>query len=165
MKYKHELIGKKVLIICNSGGRSIKKIYCAYVLGEIIEINPITNKVKIKLIDTGIRYFTLYILFYCRLGTSTSFEFNLNSNDPFDINTSNLYNDIFAYKNPDVYDRTWWYTIYIEDVASKLIEKNLNEIKDKPVYHSYFLSTECYGKYRSKQEYLKYLLSEFTNEI
>ena len=41
MKYRNDLIGKKILIICNSIGSSYKRLYCSYILGKIIEYNPI----------------------------------------------------------------------------------------------------------------------------
>ena len=47
MDSRNDLIGKKVLIISNSIGSSYKKPYCSYVLGEITEYNPDTNKIMI----------------------------------------------------------------------------------------------------------------------
>ena len=47
MKYRNDLIGKKILIICNSIGSSYKRLYCSYVLGKIIEYNPATNKIMV----------------------------------------------------------------------------------------------------------------------
>lgn len=45
MKYRNDLISKKVLIICNSIGDNYKKLYCSYVLGKITEYDPVTNKI------------------------------------------------------------------------------------------------------------------------
>lgn len=158
MKYKHELIGKKVLIICDSNP-SYKRICCAYLLGEIFDFDTIKNRIIVRLIDTGISYNNLYNIIYSKLGTATLFEFKLNTNDPFDDN--NCYkDDIFAYRNPYDYNKLWWFAIYIGNNARKLIQKDLNEIKDKSVYDNYFLSQNCLEKYKSKNEYLTYLLNE-----
>lgn len=149
MKYRHELIGKKVLIICNSIGTNYRKSYCSYVLGRITEYNPITNKICV-IRDTN------------HIGSSVEFE--LNNHDPFDFP---FYKDNrFATKNPTDYNETWWYIILSDEYAINLLKNNIKHINlRKPDYKSYYLSSVCYGKYKSKKEYLTYLLNELNNEV
>ena len=69
MKYRNDLIGKKILIICNSIGSSYKRLYCSYVLGEITGYDPATNKIMV-IRNTG------------HIGSAV--EFKMNNHDPFE---------------------------------------------------------------------------------
>lgn len=160
MKYKHELIGKKVLIICDCDGISIHRIYCAYILGEIIKYNPDKNEINIRIVNTD--YYILYKLFYSKLGNHTYFEFTLNMNDPF----VHIYSDNrLAYKEPKDYNKLWYYIVYSDNEAISLLKNNLSDKEDKPVYGYAYLSTDCYYKqFKSKKKYLTYLLHELSNE-
>lgn len=138
MEYKNDLIGKKVLIICNSIGSSYKKLYCSYVLGEITGYNPDTNKIMV------IRNAE-----------------HADSPIEFKINNDNL----FATREPENDNEKWWYVAFVDDKAIQLLKLNLlKQNNRRPVYKSYYLSTICYGKYKSKKEYLTYLLNELNNK-
>ena len=141
MESRNDLIGKKVLIICNSIGVNYKKLYCSYVLGEITEYNPVTNKIMvIRNTDHA----------------DSPIEFKINNNS---------FDKQFATKEPENDNETWWYVAFIDDEAIKLLKGNLlKQNNRRPVYKSYYLSTICYGKYKSKKEYLTYLLNELNNK-
>jgi len=162
MKYKHELIGNKVLIICDCDDISIHRIYCAYILGEVIDYNPITNEISIRIINNDMNYYRMYKLFYSKLGTRTYFEFKLNTYDPFDHKYCS--DNRLGYIDPRDYNDLWWYEAYSGNEAISLLKNNLLETKDKPVYNYCYLSTDCYGSFKSKKEYLTYLLNELSNE-
>ena len=138
MKYRNDLIGKKVLIICNSIGDNYKKPYCSYVLGKITEYDPATNKIMVirntEHVDSPI-------------------EFKINNDNRF------------ATREPKNDNETWWYIALADDKAIQLLKGNLlKQNNRRPVYKSYYLSTICYGKYKSKKEYLTYLLNELNNK-
>ena len=138
MDSRNDLIGKKVLIICNSIGSSYKKLYCSYVLGKITGYDPATNKIMV------IR--------------NTE---NADSPIEFKINNDNQ----FATREPENDNEKWWYTAFVDDKAIQLLKLNLlKQNNRRPVYKSYYLSTICYGKYKSKKEYLTYLLNELNNK-
>ena len=138
MDSRNDLIGKKVLIICNSIGSSYKKLYCSYVLGEITGYDPATNKIMV------IR--------------NTE---HADSPIKFKINNDNR----FATREPENDNEKWWYTAFVDDKAIQLLKLNLlKQNNRRPVYKSYYLSTICYGKYKSKKEYLTYLLNELNNK-
>ena len=141
MESRNDLIGKKVLIICNSIGVNYKKLYCSYVLGEITEYNPVTNKIMvIRNTDHA----------------DLPIEFKINNNS---------FDKRFATKEPENDNETWWYVAFIDDEAIKLLKGNLlKQNNRRPVYKSYYLSTICYGMYKSKKEYLTYLLNELNNK-
>ena len=141
MESRNDLIGKKVLIICNSIGVNYKKLYCSYILGKITEYNPVTNKIMaIRNTDH----------------TDSPIEFKINNNS---------FDKRFATKEPENDNETWWYVAFIDDEAIKLLKGNLlKQNNRRPVYKSYYLSTICYGKYKSKKEYLTYLLNELNNK-
>lgn len=141
MEYRNDLIGKKVLIICNSIGSSYKKLYCSYVLGEITGYNPDTNKIMVirntEHVDSPIE-----------------FKINNDNND-----------NRFATREPENDNETWWYVALADDKAIQLLKGNLlKQNNRRPVYKSYYLSTICYGKHKSKKEYLTYLLNELNNK-
>lgn len=142
MESKNDLIGKKVLIICNSIGSNYKKLYCSYVLGKITEYDPDTNKIMVirntEHVDSPI-------------------EFKINNGKSFD--------NRFATREPENDNETWWYVAFADDKAIQLLKGNLlKQNNRRPVYKSYYLSTVCYGKHKSKKEYLTYLLNELNNE-
>lgn len=142
MEYKNNLIGKKVLIISNSIGNSYKKLYCSYVLGEITGYNPDTNKIMV------IRNAE---------HADSPIEFKINDNNSFD--------NRFATREPENDNEKWWYVAFVDDKAIQLLKLNLlKQNNRRPVYKSYYLSTICYGKYKSKKEYLTYLLNELNNK-
>nr|DAV36628.1 MAG TPA: hypothetical protein [Bacteriophage sp.] len=141
MDSRNDLIGKKVLIISNSIGNSYKKLYCSYVLGEITEYNPDTNKIMI-IRNTE--------------HADSPIEFKINSD-----NNDNR----FATREPENNNEKWWYTAFVDDKAIQLLKLNLlKQNNRRPVYKSYYLSTICYGKHKSKKEYLTYLLNELNNK-
>ena len=140
MEYRNDLIGKKVLIICNSIGSSYKKLYCSYVLGEITGYNPDTNKIMVirntEHVDSPI-------------------EFKINNDN----------DNRFATREPENDNEKWWYVAFDDDKAIQLLKLNLlKQNNRRPVYKSYYLSTICYGKHKSKKEYLTYLLNELNNK-
>ena len=138
MEYKNDLIGKKVLIICNSIGSSYKKLYCSYVLGEITGYNPDTNKIMVIINAEH---------------ADSPIEFKINNDNRF------------ATREPENDNEKWWYTAFVDDKAIQLLKLNLlKQNNRRPVYKSYYLSTICYGKYKSKKEYLTYLLNELNNK-
>lgn len=141
MESRNDLIGKKVLIICNSIGSSYKKLYCSYVLGKITEYDPATNKIMVirntEHVDSPI-------------------EFKINSD-----NNDNR----FATREPENDNEKWRYVAFVDDKAIQLLKGNLlKQNNRRPVYKSYYLSTICYGKHKSKKEYLTYLLNELNNK-
>lgn len=141
MESRNDLIGKKVLIICNSIGSNYKKLYCSYVLGKITEYNPTTGRVMVirntEHVDSPI-------------------EFKINSD-----NNDNR----FATREPENDNETWWYAALADDKAIQLLKGNLlKQNNRRPVYKSYYLSTICYSKHKSKKEYLTYLLNELNNK-
>ena len=138
MEYKNDLIGKKVLIICNSIGSSYKKLYCSYVLGEITGYNPDTNKIMVIINAEH---------------ADSPIEFKINNDNQF------------ATREPENDNEKWWYTAFVDDKAIQLLKLNLlKQNNRRPVYKSYYLSTICYSKYKSKKEYLTYLLNELNNK-
>ena len=138
MEYKNDLIGKKVLIISNSIGRSYKKLYCSYVLGEITGYNSDTNKIMVIINAEH---------------ADSPIEFKINNDNQF------------ATREPENDNEKWWYTAFVDDKAIQLLKLNLlKQNNRRPVYKSYYLSTICYGKYKSKKEYLTYLLNELNNK-
>ena len=138
MEYKNDLIGKKVLIISNSIGSSYKKLYCSYVLGEITGYNPDTNKIMVIINAEH---------------ADSPIEFKINNDNQF------------ATREPENDNEKWWYVAFVDDKAIQLLKLNLlKQNNRRPVYKSYYLSTICYGKYKSKKEYLTYLLNELNNK-
>ena len=134
----NDLIGKKVLIISNSIGSSYKKLYCSYVLGEITGYNPDTNKIMVIINAEH---------------TDSPIEFKINNDNRF------------ATREPENDNEKWWYVAFADDKAIQLLKQNLlKQNNRRPVYKSYYLSTICYGKYKSKKEYLTYLLNELNNK-
>lgn len=149
MYRKKDFVGKKVLIICNSIGKSIKHAYCSYILGKITDYNPVTNKIWI-------------IRHVGHIGSPV--DFKLNNKDPFDYHY--FYDSRLAYKDPEDYNELWWYIAFDSKEAIKLLKNNLLDVnKNAPVFSYHYLSTTCYGKCRSKKEYLTYLLNELSNEV
>lgn len=141
MESRNDLIGKKVLIISNSIGSSYKKLYCSYVLGEITGYNPDTNKIMV-------------IINAEHADSPIEFKINSDNND-----------NQFATREPENDNEKWWYTSFVDDKAIQLLKLNLlKQNNRRPVYKSYYLSTICYGKYKSKKEYLTYLLNELNNK-
>lgn len=141
MDSRNDLIGKKVLIISNSIGNSYKKLYCSYVLGEITGYNPDTNKIMV-------------IINAEHADSPIEFKINSDNND-----------NQFATREPENDNEKWWYTSFVDDKAIQLLKLNLlKQNNRRPVYKSYYLSTICYGKYKSKKEYLTYLLNELNNK-
>ena len=141
MGSRNDLIGKKVLIICNSIGSSYKRLYCSYVLGKITEYDPATNKIMVirntEHVDSPIE-----------------FKINNDNND-----------NKFATREPENDNEKWWYVAFAGDKAIQLLKGNLlKQNNRRPVYKSYYLSTICYGKHKSKKEYLTYLLNELNNK-
>lgn len=138
MDSRNDLIGKKVLIISNSIGNSYKKLYCSYVLGEITGYNPDTNKIMVIINAEH---------------ADSPIEFKINNDNRF------------ATREPENDNEKWWYTAFVDDKAIQLLKLNLlKQNNRRPVYKSYYLSTICYGKYKSKKEYLTYLLNELNNK-
>ena len=138
MDSRNDLIGKKVLIISNSIGSSYKKLYCSYVLGEITGYNPDTNKIMVIINDEH---------------ADSPIEFKINNDNRF------------ATREPENNNEKWWYTAFVDDKAIQLLKLNLlKQNNRRPVYKSYYLSSICYGKYKSKKEYLTYLLNELNNK-
>lgn len=138
MDSRNDLIGKKVLIISNSIGNSYKKLYCSYVLGEITGYNPDTNKTMVIINAEH---------------ADSPIEFKINNDNQF------------ATREPENDNEKWWYTAFVDDKAIQLLKLNLlKQNNRRPVYKSYYLSTICYGKYKSKKEYLTYLLNELNNK-
>ena len=138
MDSRNDLIGKKVLIICNSIGNNYKKLYCSYVLGKITGYDPATNKITIirntEHVDSPI-------------------EFKINNDNRF------------ATREPENGNEKWWYVAFADEEAIQLLKLNLlKQNNRRPVYKSYYLSSICYGKYKSKKEYLTYLLNELNNK-
>ena len=141
MGLRNDLIGKKVLIICNSIGDNYKKLYCSYVLGKITEYDPATNKIMVirntEHVDSPIE-----------------FKINNDNND-----------NRFATREPENDNEKWWYVAFADEEAIQLLKLNLlKQNNRRPVYKSYYLSTICYGKHKSKKEYLTYLLNELNNK-
>ena len=127
MGSRNDLIGKKVLIICNSIGDNYKKLYCSYVLGKITEYDPATNKIMVirntEHVDSPIE-----------------FKINNDNND-----------NKFATREPENDNEKWWYVAFAGDKAIQLLKGNLlKQNNRRPVYKSYYLSTVCYGKHKSK---------------
>lgn len=142
MESRNDLIGKKVLIVCNSIGDNYKKLYCSYVLGKITEYDSATNKIMV------IR--------------NTE---HADSPIEFEIGDGNSFDNIFATREPENDNETWWYVALADDKAIQLLKGNLlKQNNRRPVYKSYYLSTICYGKHKSKKEYLTYLLNELNNK-
>ena len=142
MDSRNDLIGKKVLIICNSIGSSYKKLYCDYVLGKITGYDSDTNKI---MIIRNIEH------------ADSPIEFKINDNNSFD--------NRFATREPENSNEKWWYVAFADEEAIQLLKRNLlKQNNRRPVYKSYYLSTICYGKYKSKKEYLTYLLNELNNK-
>ena len=138
MDSRNDLIGKKVLIITNSIGSSYKKLYCSYVLGEITGYDPATNKIMV-IRNTE--------------HADSPIEFKINNDNRF------------ATREPENYNEKWWYVAFADEEAIQLLKRNLlKQNNRRPVYKSYYLSTICYGKYKSKKEYLTYLLNELNNK-
>lgn len=138
MGSRNDLIGKKVLIISNSIGSSYKKLYCSYVLGEITGYNPDTNKIMVIINAEH---------------ADSPIEFKINNDNQF------------ATREPENDNEKWWYTAFVDDKAIQLLKLNLlKQNNRRPVYKSYYLSTICYDKYKSKKEYLTYLLNELNNK-
>lgn len=138
MDSRNDLIGKKVLIISNSIGSSYKKLYCSYVLGEITGYNPDTNKIMVIINAEH---------------ADSPIEFKINNDNQF------------ATREPENDNEKWWYTAFVDDKAIQLLKLNLlKQNNRRPVYKSYYLSSICYGKYKSKKEYLTYLLNELNNK-
>lgn len=138
MDSRNDLIGKKVLIISNSIGNSYKKLYCSYVLGEITGYNPDTNKIMVIINAEH---------------ADSPIEFKINNDNRF------------ATREPENDNEKWWYTAFVDDKAIQLLKLNLlKQNNRRPVYKSYYLSSICYGKYKSKKEYLTYLLNELNNK-
>ena len=138
MDSRNDLICKKVLIISNSIGSSYKKLYCSYVLGEITGYNPDTNKIMVIINAEH---------------ADSPIEFKINNDNRF------------ATREPENDNEKWWYTAFVDDKAIQLLKLNLlKQNNRRPVYKSYYLSTICYGKYKSKKEYLTYLLNELNNK-
>ena len=138
MDSRNDLIGKKVLIISNSIGSSYKKLYCSYVLGEITRYNPDTNKIMVIINAEH---------------EDSPIEFKINNDNRF------------ATREPENDNEKWWYTAFVDDKAIQLLKLNLlKQNNRRPVYKSYYLSSICYGKYKSKKEYLTYLLNELNNK-
>ena len=138
MDSRNDLIGKKVLIISNSIGNSYKKLYCSYVLGEITGYNPDTNKIMVII---NVEH------------ADSPIEFKINNDNQF------------ATREPENDNEKWWYTAFVDDKAIQLLKLNLlKQNNRRPVYKSYYLSTICYDKYKSKKEYLTYLLNELNNK-
>lgn len=83
----------------------------------------------------------------------------------FKINNGNSFDNIFATREPENDNETWWYVALTDDKAIQLLKGNLlKQNNRRPVYKSYYLSTICYGKHKSKKEYLTYLLNELNNK-
>lgn len=142
MEFRNDLIGKKVLIVCNSIGDNYKKLYCSYVLGKITEYNPATNKIMV------IR--------------NTE---HADSPIEFKIGDGNSFDGRFATRKPENDNETWWYVAFTDDKAIQLLKGNLlKQNNRRPVYKSYYLSNIDYGKHKSKKEYLTYLLNELNNK-
>ena len=138
MDSRNDLIGKKVLIITNSIGSSYKKLYCSYVLGEITGYDPATNKIMV-IRNTE--------------HADSPIEFKINNDNRF------------ATREPENDNEKWWYVAFADEEAIQLLKLNLlKQNNRRPVYKSYYLSTICYGKYKSKKEYLTYLLNELNNK-
>ena len=138
MDSRNDLIGKKVLIICNSIGNNYKKLYCSYVLGKITGYDPATNKIMV-IRNTE--------------HADSLIEFKINNDNRF------------ATREPENDNEKWWYTAFVDDKAIQLLKLNLlKQNNRRPVYKSYYLSSICYGKYKSKKEYLTYLLNELNNK-
>ena len=138
MDSRNDLIGKKVLIICNSIGSSYKKLYCSYLLGKITGYDPATNKIMV-IRNTE--------------HADSPIEFKINNDNRF------------ATREPENNNEKWWYTAFVDDKAIQLLKLNLlKQNNRRPVYKSYYLSTVCYGKHKSKKEYLTYLLNELNNK-
>ena len=138
MDSRNDLIGKKVLIICNSIGSSYKKLYCSYVLGEITGYDPATNKIMV-IRNTE--------------HADSPIEFKINNDNRF------------ATREPENANEKWWYVAFADEEAIQLLKRNLlKQNNRRPVYKSYYLSTICYGKHKSKKEYLTYLLNELNNK-
>lgn len=141
MDSRNDLIGKKVLIISNSIGSSYKKLYCDYVLGEITGYDPATNKIMV-IRNTE------------HADSPIEFKINNDNND-----------NRFATREPENGNEKWWYTAFVDAKAIQLLKLNLlKQNNRRPVYKSYYLSNICYGKYKSKKEYLTYLLNELNNK-
>ena len=125
MDSRNDLIGKKVLIISNSIGSSYKKLYCSYVLGEITGYNPDTNKIMVIINAEH---------------ADSPIEFKINNDNQF------------ATREPENDNEKWWYTAFVDDKAIQLLKLNLlKQNNRRPVYKSYYLSTICYDKYKSKK--------------
>lgn len=138
MDSRNDLIGKKVLIICNSIGSSYKKLYCSYVLGEITGYDPATNKIMVIRNNEHV---------------DSPIEFKINNDNRF------------ATREPENSNEKWWYVAFADEEAIQLLKRNLlKQNNRRPVYKSYYLSTICYSKYKSKKEYLTYLLNELNNK-
>lgn len=138
MDSRNDLIGKKVLIISNSIGSNYKKLYCSYVLGKITGYDPATNKIMVIINAEH---------------EDSPIEFKINNDNQF------------ATREPENDNEKWWYTAFVDDKAIQLLKLNLlKQNNRRPVYKSYYLSTICYGKYKSKKEYLTYLLNELNNK-
>ena len=138
MDSRNEKKKKKVLIICNSIGSSYKKLYCSYVLGEITGYDPATNKIMV-IRNTE--------------HADSPIEFKINNDNRF------------ATREPENDNEKWWYVAFTDEEAIQLLKRNLlKQNNRRPVYKSYYLSTICYGKYKSKKEYLTYLLNELNNK-
>lgn len=138
MDSRNDLIGKKVLIICNSIGNNYKKLYCSYVLGKITGYDLATNKIMV-IRNTE--------------HADSPIEFKINNDNRF------------ATREPENGNEKWWYVAFADKEAIQLLKRNLlKQNNRRPVYKSYYLSTICYGKYKSKKEYLTYLLNELNNK-
>lgn len=122
-------------------GNNYKKLYCSYVLGKITGYDPATNKIMV-IRNTE------------HADSPIEFKINNDNND-----------NRFATREPENDNEKWWYVAFADEEAIQLLKRNLlKQNNRRPVYKSYYLSTICYGKYKSKKEYLTYLLNELNNK-
>ncbi len=150
MKYRNDLIDKKVLIICNSSGPNNWNHYCSYVVGKVISYNPSINSIMIEYGDKTRNYFSL-----------------IDYNDPFkkhnDSYNRGLYKRL-AYKIPlNRYSESWWYDVFSLQSAEKLLNHNIKHSREKYVYGECILSKVCYN-HISKKNFFELLLKELKDE-
>lgn len=149
MKYRNDLIGTKVLIICNGVGPNQWNYYCSYVVGKIINYNPSINSIMIEYGDKTQKFFTL-----------------IDYDNPFKI-TNDSYNrggiyKRLAYKVP-LDSKSWWYDVFPLHTAEKILTHNIKHSREKYVYGKCILSKVCYN-HISKKNFFELLLKELKDE-
>lgn len=141
----NEILNKKVLIICNSIGSSMNKVYCSYFIGKIIDYNPEDNTVIIENKNKDIKKYNIIN----------------KDHDPFNFSHRTYNNDNrFAYYRSDELNSKIWYDVFIGDKALTILKNNIKHSQSQYVYKVYCLSSFSYNRNKTKKRFLRDLLTE-----